>query len=89
MNLDIILDGLKSNKLSGVGLDVLPEEPPKELDNLIKVWKNTNDELSNKIIINPHAGYYSASSIKEMRVKASENMLSFFKGNKVKNIVKS
>ena len=88
-NLDIILDGLKSNKLSGVGLDVLPEEPPKESDSLIKVWKNTNDELSDKIIINPHAGYYSASSIKEMRVKASENMLSYLKGNKIKNIVKS
>ena len=32
-DLDIILDGLKNNKLSAVGLDVLPEEPPKKRTN--------------------------------------------------------
>tara|TARA_A100001011_G_scaffold394757_1_gene487921 strand:+ start:2414 stop:3418 length:1005 start_codon:yes stop_codon:yes gene_type:complete len=86
-NLDIILDGLKKNKLSAVGLDVLPEEPPKENEDLIKVWRNSQDKLSERIIINPHAGYYSTTSIKEMRTKASSNMLSFLKGEKVKNIV--
>ena len=35
-NLDIILDGLKSNKLAAVGLDVLPKEPPQKEDALIK-----------------------------------------------------
>ena len=87
-NLDIILDGLKTNKLAAVGLDVLPEEPPKESDDLIKIWKNVQDKLSERIIINPHAGYYSSTSIKEMRTKASKNMLSFLKGKKVKNIIK-
>lgn len=87
-NLDIILDGLKKNKLAAVGLDVLPEEPPKESEELIKTWKNLNDELSDRIIINPHAGYYSSTSIKEMRTKASKNMLSFLKGKKVRNIIK-
>ena len=87
-NLDIILSGLKSNKLAAVGLDVLPEEPPKETDELIKIWKNPNNELSERIIINPHAGYYSSTSIKEMRTKVSKNMLSFLKGEKVRNIIK-
>ena len=86
-NLNIILEGLKKNKLAGVGLDVLPEEPPKDTDNFIKKWKDTNNNLSDRIIINPHAGYYSTTSIKEMRIKASENMLNFLRGNKVRNII--
>ena len=87
-NLDILYDGLKNNKLSAVGLDVLPEEPPKPTDKLIEVWKNLKDSLSDKIIINPHAGYFSSLSINEMRTKASENMLSFIKGKKLKNVIK-
>ena len=87
-DLDVILEGLKNNKLSAVGLDVLPEEPPKQSNRLIEIWKNSKDILSDRIIINPHAGYFSSQSIKEMRVKASENMLSFLVGNKVNNIVR-
>ena len=87
-DLDIILDGLKNNKLSAVGLDVLPEEPPQKTNELIEIWKNSKDILSDRIIINPHAGYFSSQSIEEMRVKASENMLSFLTGNKVSNIVR-
>ena len=44
--------------------------------------ENSKDILSDRIIINPHAGYFSSQSIKEMS-KASENMLSFLVGNKV------
>ena len=86
-NLDIIIEGLKSNKLAAVGLDVLPEEPPSKENLLIKTWLNTNEPLSNRIIINPHAAYYSSSSIIEMRTKASQNMLNCLKGKKLKNIV--
>ena len=49
--------------------------------------ENSKDILSDRIIINPHAGYFSSQSIEEMRVKASENMLSFLTGNKY-NIVR-
>ena len=66
----------------------MPEEPPQKTNELIEIWKNSKDILSDRIIINPHAGYFSSQSIEEMRVKASENMLSFLTGNKVSNIVR-
>ena len=86
-NLDIIMDGLKSNKLAAVGLDVLPIEPPQEKESLIKAWMDPNDPLSNRIIINPHSAYYSSSSIKEMRSKAAQNMLYSLRGERIRNIV--
>ena len=85
--LDDIYYGLKSGKLAGVGLDVLPEEPPSKNEKLVKAWKNSEDPLNNKIIINPHAGYYSTKSVIEMRVKAAENLKNIIQGKKLKNIV--
>lgn len=72
--LDDLYFGLKKGILSGVGLDVLPDEPPNHNEKLIKVWKNNNDPMSKKIIINPHSGYYSTKSVIEMREKASLNL---------------
>ncbi len=85
--LDSLFKGLKSGKIGGVGLDVLPEEPPKKQEKLIKAWKDINHSLNSKIIINPHAGYYSSTSVIEMRVKAAENVKRSLKGLKLKNIV--
>lgn len=86
-NLDILLAGLKKNKISYLGLDVTPEEPPKNSEKLIKVWRNKQNLLSQRIIINPHAGYFSSTSINEMRIKASENMLRHLTGKPLKNII--
>ena len=87
-NSDVVLRGLKSNKLAAVGLDVLPKEPPSKNEDLIKSWMDINDPLNTRIIINPHSAYYSSSSIQEMRTKASKNMLKSLKGEKLLNIIK-
>jgi C-terminal binding protein len=86
-NLDVIMRGLKSNKLAAVGLDVLPKEPPQNSEPLIKAWMNPKDPLYDRIIINPHSAYYSSSSINEMRTKASQNMLYSLTGQRLRNIV--
>ena len=85
--LDDLYNGLKSGKLGGIGLDVLPDEPPLKNEKLIKCWKNLKDPLSKKIIINPHAGYYSSTSVIEMRVKAAKNLKRAMQGLKLKHIV--
>ena len=85
--LDVLFNGLKSNRLGGVGLDVLPHEPPKKQEKLIKAWKNVNNPFNSKIIINPHAAYFSSRSVREMKIKAAENMKRHLKGLKLKNII--
>lgn len=87
-NLDALLYGLKKGKLEGVGLDVLPDEPPEYNHEFFKTWLDKKNPLSDKILINPHAGYFSSSSIIEMREKAAKNMLLSLLGKKIKNIIK-
>jgi D-3-phosphoglycerate dehydrogenase len=77
---------LKSGKISGVALDVLPKEPP-ENKGLIAAWKQREDWLEGKVIINPHASYYSQESYEEMRRKAAQNAKRIVDGERPHNII--
>ena len=85
-DLDVIYKALKSKKLYGVALDVLPDEPPKDCD-LIKAWKSHDKELAYRIIINPHTSYYTQESYVEMRVKAAENAKRMIEGIEPLNMI--
>tara|TARA_Y100000741_G_C18258271_1_gene559715 strand:+ start:2198 stop:3196 length:999 start_codon:yes stop_codon:yes gene_type:complete len=85
--LDDLYFGIKNKIIAGIGLDVLPDEPPKKSEKLIQLWKNKNDPLSLRIIINPHSGYYSSKSVIEMREKAANNLLNALKGKKIENLI--
>jgi D-3-phosphoglycerate dehydrogenase len=85
-NLDVVYKALKSEKLSSIALDVLPDEPPIDCE-LIRAWRNHNKELSHRIIINPHTSYYTQESYIEMRVKAAENAKRILDGVRPLNII--
>lgn len=81
---EIILNALEKNLISGFGTDVFTEEPPNSDDKLYKCWFQ-KDEVSNKVIINPHTSYFSEEAIKECREKASLNILNIIKDLKIIN----
>ncbi len=87
-DLDIFVEPIKSGKLIGVGLNVLPEEPPKNCE-LIRAWKRRDEWVSGKVIINPHTSYYSQDSYVEMRKKAAMNAKRIIKGDIPFNIITS
>ncbi len=72
-SLDCLHEGLVSGKLLSIGLDVLPEEPPSlsKKEKLLSSWAKEDENLTDKIIINPHTSYYSPQSYQEMRKKAA------------------
>lgn len=65
---------LKSGHLNCVALDVLREEPPI-LGLLIDAWRNSEDWINGRLIINPHSSYYSQAAYKELRSNAAKNAL--------------
>lgn len=83
---DIFLHALKSGKMSGLALDVLPDEPPKN-DELIKAWKKREKWTEGRVLINPHSAYYSNAAYTEMRSKAAENAKRILDGKQAYNII--
>ncbi len=70
-SLDALHDGLASGHLAGVGLDVLPDEPPLPVP-LIEAWRAKDPILGGRLLINPHTAYFSDQAWREMRFKAAE-----------------
>ena len=70
-SLDTLEEGLVSGRIGGVGLDVLPEEPPGS-HRLIKAWRRGEDWTLGRIIITPHNAFFSDHSMNECRFAAAE-----------------
>ncbi|WP_240377129.1 C-terminal binding protein [Bacillus piscicola] len=85
-NTDVIYDALRTGKLANVALDVMPDEPPKD-DKLIEAWRNREDWLGGRLIINPHSAFYSQEAFLELRQKAANTALMIAKGERPYNIV--
>ena len=87
VSLDALTEALKTNHLRGVGLDVLPQEPPDSDHPLIKAWRSKERWISQRLIITPHAAFYNKESYEEMRRKAALEARHVLEGKEPKNCV--
>jgi C-terminal binding protein len=67
-----LLDAIESGHLAGAALDVLPVEPPEDDDSLILAWRDLTHAAHSRIIINPHAAFYSEQGLLDMRTKGAQ-----------------
>ena len=70
VSIDHLLDALDSGILAGAGLDVLPVEPPPPGSRLLG---------HPKVILTPHAAFFSEQSEVELRRKAAQNIVTWAK----------
>ena len=82
-----LLEGLKSNRLLAVGLDVLPTEPATMDDPLVKAWRANEPWIRGRALIGPHSGFYSPDSLVDLRTKAAETARLYLKDNQLINCV--
>jgi phosphoglycerate dehydrogenase-like enzyme len=66
LNLDHVLAALDTGRLDGVGLDVLPKEPPEADHPILR---------HPRALLTPHAAFYSVEGEKELRTKAAQNLV--------------
>ncbi len=82
-----VLEAVTSGRLAGAGLDVLETEPPAADHPLIAAWRDPGNPLRDRIIINPHAAFYSEEGAVEMREKAAKNCRRVLQGELPWNVV--
>jgi D-3-phosphoglycerate dehydrogenase/C-terminal binding protein len=63
---------IASGHLAGAGIDVYEHEPPTAEDPLLAAWRNPDHPAHHRLILNPHAAFYSESGLLDMRLKAAE-----------------
>ena len=82
-----LLQGLRSGKLAAVGLDVLPKEPATVDDALVAAWQANEPWIRGRMLLNPHAGFYSPDSFVDLRRKAAQTAYFYLRDGKLENCV--
>ena len=80
-------DAIASGQLAGAGIDVLEHEPPKAGDPLVAAWRDPSHEAYDRVIISPHAAFYSEEGLRDMRTKGSQACRRAILGLPLRNVV--
>ncbi|MCY3020309.1 MAG: C-terminal binding protein [Planctomycetota bacterium] len=78
---------IRSGQLAGAGVDVLPIEPPRDDDPLIAAWRDPSDPCHDRVVISPHAAFYSEEGMLDIRVKSAHACRRALLGQPLRNVV--
>lgn len=70
VDLDAMYEALKAGRPAGAGLDVLPKEPADDKHPLIRAFMDREDWLEGRLMLSPHAAFYSPPGLHDLRSKA-------------------
>jgi phosphoglycerate dehydrogenase-like enzyme len=87
VDVDALAQALRTGRLAGAGIDVLPTEPPQADLPLIKLWQQQQGEPFVNLIITPHTAFYSDAGMVEMRIKAAQEIARALRGKPLRNCV--
>jgi D-3-phosphoglycerate dehydrogenase/C-terminal binding protein len=78
---------IRSGQLVGAGIDVFELEPPPDDHPLVKAWRDPGDPCHDRVIITPHAAFYSEEGLRDIRVKAATACKRALLGEPLRNVV--
>jgi C-terminal binding protein len=75
LDIDALETCLRDGTIAGAGLDVLPEEPPREpVPSLLRAYRERAPWLAGRLIVTPHSAYHSPEALEDIRRKSAETM---------------
>jgi C-terminal binding protein len=88
IDIDALATVLKSGHLAGVGLDVVPVEPPVEpVPELLRAYRAREDWTLGRLIITPHSAFYTPQAWDDIRTKSAETMCAALLGPRPQNVI--
>jgi phosphoglycerate dehydrogenase-like enzyme len=89
VDIDAIPPLLRSGHLAGVGLDVVPVEPPVEpVPELIRAYRTREAWTAGRLIITPHSAFHTPEAWDDIRVKSAETMRAALLGPTAQNVIR-
>jgi phosphoglycerate dehydrogenase-like enzyme len=82
-----VLDAVTAGYLAGAALDVIEHEPPPDDHPLLAAWRDPGHLAHDRLILTPHAAFYSEEGMADMRIKGSENCRRVLLGQPPRNVV--
>lgn len=87
VDLDALYVALKRGQVGGAALDVLPREPFDPAHPLIAAWLAQEPWTRGRLTLSPHAAFFSAASMADMRLKALETAMAYLTEGRLVNCV--
>jgi phosphoglycerate dehydrogenase-like enzyme len=88
VDLDALLDLLRDGHIAAAGLDVLPVEPPIEpVPELLRAYRAREPWLDGRLVVTPHAAWFTPESEHDTRVKSAETMRAALVTNRPQNVI--
>jgi lactate dehydrogenase-like 2-hydroxyacid dehydrogenase len=86
VDLDALHAALRDGTLGGAALDVLPVEPAEPDHPLIRAWAAREPWIAGRLLLSPHAAFYSPSSIVDLRRKSAETAMAALGGAPINRV---
>lgn len=83
----VVPEAIATGQLAGVGIDVLEKEPPPDDDPLLVAWRDPDHPAHHRLILNPHAAFYSEEGLLDIRLKTAEACRRAVLGLPLRNVV--
>jgi C-terminal binding protein len=88
LDLDALLSLLRNDHIAAAGLDVLPVEPPVEpIPELLRAYRAREPWLEGRLVVTPHAAWFTPESEHDTRVKSAETMRAALLTNRPQNVI--
>jgi len=85
---DALIEALRIGVIAGAGIDVLPTEPPRVDDELMRAYAGRSEQLvGDRLIVTPHAAWSSPESVADARRLAVETAMLYLRDGKLRNLV--